>query len=243
MSAPRMPRMTVMTMLMFCLPGSTMRARTPMTAPNTMRPRMSPMSMHTAPSPRSSGPPNRDSDAGRGPGSTGRPVHSQPSAPGDWGRGGDSRSTPHSRRRETGATLGLGEDDVERGPHDSAPVLGWRTGAERRGWSDPTRASAGDDPLVGDDEEGGDDDADDQSDPVDPAGVLITGDSRVEPAADEGAEDAEDHGDQGRDVLLAGQDQTRQGADDRAENDGHDDGGQHCSYSFWGPGDLRTSCG
>src|SRR5918993_264827 len=183
MSAPRMPRMTVMTRLMFCLPGSTMRARTPMTAPNTMRPRMSPMSMHTAPSPRSSGPPNRDSDAGRGPGSTGRPVHSQPSAPG------------------------------------------------------------GDDPLVGDDEEGGDDDADDQSDPVDPAGVLITGDSRVEPAADEGAEDAEDHGDQGRDVLLAGQDQARQGADDRAENDGHDDGGQHCSYSFWGPGDLRTSCG
>src|SRR5829696_6675766 len=66
MSAPRMPRMTVMTRLMFCLPGSTMRARTPMTAPNTMRPRMSPKFMQAAPSPRSSGPPNGDSDAGRG---------------------------------------------------------------------------------------------------------------------------------------------------------------------------------
>ena len=45
----------------------------------------------------------------------------------------------------------------------------------------------------------------------------------AQPVADEGAEHTEDHGDDGGDVLLAGQDETRQRADDRSENHGHDD--------------------
>ena len=69
-----------------------------------------------------------------------------------------------------------------------------------------------------------------------PKGVALVEDARPQPGADEGADDAQDDGHEGGDVLLAGKNEPCQGANDRTQDHGDDDGGEHVSHSFAGQG-------
>ena len=104
------------------------------------------------------------------------------------------------------------------------------------------RARSGSDLLlardrpVDDHEDGGGGDGDEPADPVDADRVALVADQAPDPVADEGAEDAEDDGDDQVDVLLAGEHDPGEDSDDGSEDDGAENLPEVHSDSFRGPG-------